>query len=220
MFYEPGQPHGLSHDPFKACVVPRPIGWISSRLDGHDNLAPYSQFTNVNFDPAIVMFSSNQNLDGRRKDSVNNAEQSGVFVWNQATWAQREAVNITAEQVEPDVDEFERAGLGKEQATLIDAPMVVGSPVRFECEYLQTLRLPGNGLLGTVDVVFGRVVGIHIADEALTDDGLIDVLRTRPIARMGYFSYTSVESTFDMIVPGDPRAMIGLEGSVAGHRTL
>src|SRR5262245_12122174 len=98
MFYEPGvTPHGLPYDPFKSCVVPRPIGWISTRSQtGKDNLAPYSQFTNVSFDPAMVMFSANQTTDGRRKDSVVNAEETGVFVWNMATWDLRNAVNISA----------------------------------------------------------------------------------------------------------------------------
>jgi flavin reductase (DIM6/NTAB) family NADH-FMN oxidoreductase RutF len=221
MYYEPGATsHGLPHDPFKACVVPRPIGWISTRHDGNDNLAPFSQFTNVSFDPPMVMFSSNQTVEGLRKDSVNNAERSGAFVWNQATWGLRDAVNITSEQVDPGVDEFARAGLDKRQATLVDVPMVAASPIRFECEYMQTLRLPGHGRMGTVDVVFGRVVAVHIDDEFIDADGLVDTLKIRPIARMGYFSYTSVESAFTMIMPGDPRGLAGLEGSAAGNRAL
>jgi len=77
MYYEPGRtPHGLPHDPFKSCVVPRPIGWIAT-VDAHgrDNLAPHSQFQTVTFDPTIVMFSANKTPRGERKDSVNNADQ-------------------------------------------------------------------------------------------------------------------------------------------------
>ncbi|WP_205300331.1 flavin reductase family protein [Pantoea sp. Ap-967] len=115
MFYQPGvTAHGLPHDPFKSCVVPRPIGWISTRsAEGIDNLAPYSQFTNVSFDPAMVMFSSNQTTDGHRKDSVVNAEQTGEFVWNMATWALREQMNLTAQELAHGCDEFVHAGLEK-----------------------------------------------------------------------------------------------------------
>ena len=72
MYYEPGRvPHGLPHDPFKSCVVPRPIGWISTiDRDGNHNLAPYSQFQNVTFNPPIVMFGANQDSKGVRKDAV------------------------------------------------------------------------------------------------------------------------------------------------------
>ena len=212
--YEPGRTaHGLRHDPFKSCVVPRPIGWISTRaVDGCDNLAPYSQFTNVSFDPPTVMFCANQ-ANGKRKDTVVNAEESGAFIWNMATWDLREAVNVSAEQLDRSVDEFERAGLAKTEGLRVAAARVAASPVSFECEYLQTVRIPGNGSMGTVDVVFGRVVVVHIADDALTEDGRIDILRLRPIARMGYFDYTVVDSCFEMVIPGDRSILVGLEGA-------
>ena len=218
MYYEPGHtPHGLPHDPFKSCVVPRPIGWISTiDREGRHNLAPFSQFQNVTFDPPIVMFSANQNSAGLRKDTVRNAEDGGEFVWNMATWSQREAVNVTAMELPPGDDEFERAGLTKLPSRRVRPPRVAGSPIQFECVYLNTLRFPGTPPMGAADVVFGRVVGIHIDDAALTAEGLVDVLGIRPIARMGYFDYTVVESLFRMVIPGDNRALLaGLEGSAA-----
>ncbi|WP_338743897.1 flavin reductase family protein [Pseudomonas sp. KK18] len=219
MFYEPGiTPHGLPFDPFKSCVVPRPIGWISTRsAKGVDNLAPYSQFTNVSFDPAMVMFSSNQTTDGHRKDSVINAEQTGVFIWNMATWALREAVNVSAQELPFGVDEFLHAGLHKSPGRCVAASRVAASPIQFECQYLQTVRLPGNGPMGTVDVVFGKVVGVHIADAALTADGKVDVVALRPLARMGYFDYTTVESRFEMVIPDSTKLLAGLEGSSLGN---
>jgi len=216
MYYEPGRiPHGLPYDPFKSCVVPRPIGWIST-LDaqGNHNLAPYSQFQNVTFNPPIVMFAANQDSKGVRKDSVRNAEQTGEFVWNMATWDLRDAVNISAQELPPEVDEFELAGLEKIPSRLVKPMRVKGSPIQFECVYLNTLRFPGEGAMGPADVVFGKVVGIHIADDVITPEGLVDILKIRPIARMGYFDYTSVDSKFRMVIPGDQRALLGgLEGS-------
>ncbi|PSK56734.1 hypothetical protein B9Z65_6358 [Elsinoe australis] len=222
MFYRPGsdsEDHGLPHDPFKACVVPRPIGWISTlSKDGRPNLAPYSQFNNLTFDPPYVMFSSNQTTDGQRKDTVINAESTGHFVWQLATYDLREAVNITAEQLPYGEDEFERAGLDKEKARLTDIPMVKRSPVKFECDYHSTIRLPGNPPMGTVDIIIGRVVAVHIADEALTD-GILDVRKTKPIARCGYYQYAVVEDTFEMKVPGSNELLLsGLEGSSKKNR--
>lgn len=216
MYYEPGlTSHGLPYDPFKSCVVPRPIGWISTvDAKGRHNLAPFSQFNNVGFDPPIVMFSANQKSDGSRKDSVVNAEARGEFVWNLATWAQREAVNISARELPHGVDEFELAGLAKLPSHRVAPPRVAGSPVHFECRHLNTLRLPGNGPMGAVDVVFGLVVAVHIDDALIGADGRLDVVRMRPIARMGYYEYTTVDSVFEMVIPGDQRALLaGLEGS-------
>lgn len=216
MFYQPGvTPHGLPHDPFKSCVIPRPIGWIATvDAQGRHNLAPFSQFQNVTFNPPIVMFSANQATTGVRKDSVRNAEETGEFVWNMATYAQREAVNATAEELPHGVDEFERAGLVKLPSRLVKPARVQGSPIQFECVYLNTLRFPGEPPMGSADVVFGRVVGIHIDDAALTADGLVDVLKLQPLARMGYYDYTWVDKRFEMVIPGNSQALLaGLEGS-------
>ena len=203
----------------KACVVPRPIGWISTEnKQGQANLAPFSQFNNLTFDPPYVMFSANQTGTGTRKDTVVNVEETGHFVWNLATWDLREAVNITAEQLPYGVDEFDRAGLRKEPATLINVPMVRESPVKFECQYHTTLRLPGNPPMGTVDVVIGRVIAVHIKDDVLTD-GILDVRKTRPIARCGYYQYAVIEETFDMVIPGTSEDVLyGLEGNMQRNR--
>ena len=216
MYYQPGiTSHGLPRDPFKSCVIPRPIGWISTiSREGVHNLAPFSQFQNLTFDPPYVMFASNQNTTGRRKDTVVNTEQIGEFVWNMATYELREAVNKSAEEVAPDVDEFDISGVTKAASNVVKPARVAESPVNFECKYHATIRLPGNGTMGTVDVVFGRVIGIHIKDEVIGPDRQIDVLKVRPIARLGYHDYTSIESIFSMVMPGnDKRRLEGMEGS-------
>lgn len=215
MYYEPGRlPHGLPYDPFKSCAVPRPIGWISTTSrDGIDNLAPFSQFQNITFDPPIVMFSANQTSTGKRKDSTVNAEETGQFVWNMATYDLREAVNISSEEFPPEVDEFAVAGLTKIASRRIRPPRVAESPIQFECEYMTTLRLPGNGVMGTVDVVFGKVIAVHIADWALTPEGRIDILKIRPLARLGYHDYTSIEHMFTMATVMKTDGGAGLEGS-------
>lgn len=216
MFYEPGKrDHGLPHDPFKSCVTPRPIGWISTiSPDGISNLAPYSQFQNLTFDPPYVMFAANQNTAGRRKDSVINAEETGAFVYNMPTFALREAVNLSAQEVPPDVDEFDLAGVTKAPSRIVPPYRVAESPIQFECRYHQTLRLPGKGRMGTTDVVIGEVLGIHIRDEYILPNGKIDILTIQPLARLGYYDYTVVESIFEMVIPGtneDLRA--GMEGA-------
>lgn len=207
----------------QACVVPRPIGWISTRskTSGIDNLAPYSQFNNLTFDPPYVMFAANMDPHEQRKDSAVNAEATGEFCWNVATWELREAVNATAEWVAESVDEFAHAGLEKQSATLVNCPMVKASPIKFECKYYSTLRLPGNPPMGSVDIVIGKVVAIHI-DESVLTDGMIDLGKVMPIARCGYNSYAVVraENVFEMIIPGDPKILLGLEGSSVGNKKL
>jgi len=222
MHYDPDKnDHGLAHSPFKSCVVPRPIGWISTvSPEGIHNLAPYSQFQNLTFDPPYVMFAANQNTLGKRKDSVVNVEQTGEFVYNMATYELRDAMNRSAPEVPPDIDEFELAGLTKAASIRVKPFRVAESPIQFECRYHQTIRLPGNGLMGTVDIVIGRVVMIHIKDDVIRPDGRLDILKIRPLARLGYYDYTTVDSIFEMVIPGNNEALLtGLEGA-AGSSTV
>jgi flavin reductase (DIM6/NTAB) family NADH-FMN oxidoreductase RutF len=207
----------LPYSPFKSCTVPRPIGWLSSiSPDGIENLAPYSQWQNLTFDPPMVMFSANQYPDGRRKDTVLNAEQTGWFVWNMATWDLREAVNVSAMALPSHESEFDRAGVTRRYAELAPVPMVAESPVHFECRYLSTHRMTGDSNVGTIDVVFAKVERIHIDDRVLTVDGKLDIPRIKPIARMGYYDYTVVTDTFEMRIPdASPEAALGLAGQAS-----
>ncbi len=216
MYYDPDKDdHGLAHSPFKSCVVPRPIGWISTvSAKGIHNLAPYSQFQNLNYNPAYVMLSAGQKTTGGRKDTVANIEETGEFVYNMATYELREAVNRSASEVPESVDEFELAGLTKAPSIRVRPCRVAESPVQFECRYFQTLRLPGTGLRGTIDIIIGKVVLVHVKDDVIGPDGRLDIPRIRPLARLGYYDYTSVESVFEMVIPGENEQLLaGLEGT-------
>jgi flavin reductase (DIM6/NTAB) family NADH-FMN oxidoreductase RutF len=204
----------LPYSPFKSLTVPRPIGWLSSQSeDGIDNIAPYSQWQNLTFDPPMVMFAANQYPDGRRKDTVVNAEQTGWFVWNMATWDLRHAVNTSAMALPADESEFDMLDVTTSSAELSPIRMVAESPFHFECRYLSTHRLAGNSKVGGIDIVYAKVERIHMDENSLTADGRIDIAKVRPIARMGYYDYTVVSDTFEMRVPGsDDDATAGLAG--------
>ena len=203
MFYRTSEHHGLKHDPFKSLVVPRPIGWVSSRnRDGDVNLAPYSFFNAVASAPPIVMFSSNgPHVEGGLKDSVRNVEETGEFVCNIATWDLREKMNATSAALPRSTNEFDVAGLTPAPAELVAPPRVAESPVHLECKYLRTVTLPSTDPAQPNKVVFGQVVGIHIADSIIVD-GRIDLERVKPIARLGYMDYAVVDHVFSMPRPG------------------
>lgn len=198
MFYDAVKnAHGLRHDPFKAIVAPRPIGWISTLdAEGRANLAPYSFFNAVSDNPHVVMFSSTG-----WKDSAANVEATGEFVCNLATWDLREQMNATSTPAEHGVSEFELAGLTPAECRIVKAPRVAETPIAMECKHLSTTRL--KTIEGEeVDrwVVMGQVVGIHI-DDAFIHDGMIDVTELKPLARLGYKDYSVVESVFQMVRP-------------------
>jgi flavin reductase (DIM6/NTAB) family NADH-FMN oxidoreductase RutF len=187
LFYETAQnAHGLRHDPFKAIVAPRPIGWIGTKAaDGRRNLSPYSFFNAVADRPKLVMFSSSGH-----KDSVTNIEETGVFTCSLAGQHLAKEMNASSVAVPRGVDEFEIAGLTPVGGRLVDAPYVGEAYAALECRTTQILRpLDLDGRETDNWVVFGQVVGIHISPDILRD-GMIDMAVARPLGRMGYLDYT------------------------------
>lgn len=202
MFYEPRQGHGLPHDPFKACVAPRPIGWISTlSVDGVANLAPFSYFNAVlDFPPTVMFSATGPHRDGPLKDTAANAIATGEFVYNMATWDLREQMNLSSAAVGREVDEFELAGLVKAPSRLVKPPRVAASPVQLECRTVQVVSLPVNRAGMENRVVFGEVVGVHI-DETVLVDGRVDLALVRAIARCGYQDYALLTALFSMDRP-------------------
>ena len=206
MFFEPSKRnHGLPKNPFNSLVIPRPIGWITScDPEGTVNLAPYSFFNAVCYRPPTVMFASGAGAteDGL-KDSLRNVEATGEFVCNLVTWDTREQMNQTAASVPKEVDELELAGLTSQPGRLVNVPWVAEAPVHLECKLVKSVDLPHWGTEDRYVVVFGEVIGIHIQDDMITEDGLVDVGRMRPLGRLGHNDYTEVDSNtvFTMVRP-------------------
>jgi flavin reductase (DIM6/NTAB) family NADH-FMN oxidoreductase RutF len=189
--------HGLPHDPFKAIVAPRPIGWITTMsATGAINLAPYSYFNGVHSKPPLVMFASES-----RKDSLAFVEETKEFVCNLATFALREQMNQTSAPYPRGVDEMRAAGLTPAPCRLVKPPRVAEAPCALECRYLQTVPLNDvNGRPLDGFVVIGQVVGVHI-DERYIRNGLLDTAAMQPIARGGYHDYSVLTESFTMRRP-------------------
>jgi flavin reductase (DIM6/NTAB) family NADH-FMN oxidoreductase RutF len=201
IFYEPERRDRavLPHDPFKALVAPRPIGWISTvSADGRVNLAPYSFFNAVAEGPLMLAFSSRG-----AKDSSSFATEVREFVWNLVTDELREAMNETSAPLPRGASEFERAGLEMAPSRLVSPPRVAASRCSMECKvvhYLELTDLSGQAI--DQHLVIGQVVGVHLDETALTDAGAVDTAALRPVARCGGpADYAVVERVFQMQRP-------------------
>lgn len=201
MFYQPKHGHGLSHNPFSAIVSPRPIAWISSRSSsGIDNLAPYSFFNAVAYEPPQVMFSSvgtkPDQLD--TKDTLENIRETGEFCVNIVEYDSRLVMNASSAMMDKTVDEFGVVGIDKAQCEQIACPRVASAPASLECKATHIEQIRGEGNF----VVFGEVVGVHIRDNCLVN-GLFDIATFKPMARLGYRDYAVVEQTMTLDRPDD-----------------
>jgi flavin reductase (DIM6/NTAB) family NADH-FMN oxidoreductase RutF len=197
VYYQPDKGHGLRHNPFLALVAPRPIGWISTRrADGVVNLAPYSYFNAVSANPPVVMFGSST-----PKDSRTNAEATGEFVANLATYDLRDAMGESSLPYEAHESEPEKIGIAMTPSTYVAVPRVAATPAALECRYLKTVAIEDlGGATLPAAIVLGQVVGVYI-DDALIVDGMVDITRARPLGRLGYRDYCVVDEVFSMKFP-------------------
>lgn len=201
--------HGLKHDPFKALVAPRPIGWVSTvDENGVSNLAPYSFFNAVSDRPHYVMFVSSG-----RKDSLRNIEKNGEFTCSLSTWETRDGMNISSAPVPAGADEFALAGLETAPSKFVAPPRVKLAPAAMECQHWKTVELPDVEPGGDAGhfMVIGQVIGIYI-DDAVIKDGMVDTGAMRPLGRMGYMDYAVVtpETAFTL-----NRPIVDPDGSVS-----
>ena len=200
MFYRPEEGHGLPRNPFNAIITPRPIGWIGTRgADGSDNLAPYSFFNAVAYEPPQVMFASTSAKEDRgdTKDSVANIRDTGVFSVSIVPYALRDVMNRTSGPWPKETDEFADAGIEKAECETIPAPRVAASPATLECKLTRIVQLPGAHNY----TVFGEVTGVHI-DDAVLKDGFIDYTLYEPLTRLGYLDYSRITEIFSLERPG------------------
>ncbi|WP_062017536.1 flavin reductase family protein [Aureimonas sp. AU4] len=203
MFYKTAENrHGLPHDPFKAIVAPRPIGWISTRSrSGAVNLAPYSFFSAVSDDPKLVLFGSSG-----AKDSATFAVESGEFVANFASSHLANALVRSSAPAPRGVSEFAIAGVTERAASLVSAPLVAEAYAALECRVTQSFRPETlDGQPSETVIVMGQVVGIHI-DERILRDGMIAVDLAEPLSRLGYLDYAVTREVFPMKRPRRPDA--------------
>ncbi|OUS05097.1 flavin reductase [Rhodobacterales bacterium 52_120_T64] len=200
MFYRPNiDDHGLPHNPFKAIVSPRPIGWISSvDAQGRANLAPYSFFNAVTDNPPMVMFASTGTKPDQpyAKDSVANIRETGEFVVSIVSLSLKDVMNRSSQALAAGADEFDHANIAKADSNVVKAPRVAASPASLECKLFKIVDLPGENNV----MVLGEVVGVHL-DDAVIVNGIFDVTRYTPLARLGYKDYTSVTDIFSLDRP-------------------
>jgi flavin reductase (DIM6/NTAB) family NADH-FMN oxidoreductase RutF len=163
-------------------VVPRPIGWVSTRSEGISNLAPFSYFAALAPTPMLIGISIGAR-GGEEKDTLRNIRRTGAFCVNVVSEPFLEAMNASSGDHAPNVDEFAIAGLSAADAATVDAPYVAGCPAVMECALFREVPL---GEAPTV-LVIGEVRAVRLAGEVVPPEGSfsVDPAALRPVARLG-----------------------------------
>jgi flavin reductase (DIM6/NTAB) family NADH-FMN oxidoreductase RutF len=178
------------------CVVPRPIGFISTvSPEGVYNAAPFSFFNALSHIPPLVCISiSPIYATGEQKDTLKNILAGGEFVANIVSEEIASAQDYCSGTFAPEVDEIAASGLTAVPSKLVKPPRIEESPVNFECRLVQTIPLPES----PYTLVLGRVLLIHIRDDILLPNGRIDAARLAAVGRMTGNSYTRTRDVFTL----------------------
>ena len=180
-------------------VVPRPIAFVSTMSkDGFVNLAPYSFFNAVAYDPPTIVFSSSRNVGDKKKDTLAHIEETGEFVVNVVVDDIAEAMNRTAAEYPTNVTEFDIAGLTAVPSHKIKPPRVSESPVNMECQLQQIVSL-GSGS-HQHGLVIGQIILMHIRDDIINGHR-INHNNLKPTGRLAGNMYCHTSDTFEMIRP-------------------
>jgi len=190
MFYTTDtRKHGLPHDPFKALVVPRPIGWVATvDANGTSNLAPFSYFNAISDNPPMLMFSI-----ANGKDTLNNLESTGECTCSIASHPMVDQLNLSSAAVDRSVSEFELANIATAKSQVVKPPRVDKSPAAFECKHWKTIKLPLNKERSNIgfSTVIVTVEAVYINDNYIVD-GKVDTAAMQPLARLGYMDYAVI----------------------------
>lgn len=177
------------HQYILGAVAPRPIAFASTiSTDGVPNLAPYSFFNAFSSNPPLLIFSSNRRVSNNTtKDTLKNVEETGEVVINVVSYAISRQMALCSIEFGPEVDEFKKAGFTPIPSERVKPYRVAESPVQMECVVEKIMPLGEGG--GAGNLVFCRIVLMHIAEEILSNTGRIDPHKIDLIGRMGRFYY-------------------------------
>lgn len=182
-----------------ATILPRPIAWVSTvSPDGVPNLAPFSFFTGICANPMTVCFAPVNDRNGKKKDTLVNIELTKQFTVNIVNERSVEKMNLTSAPYPYGVSEFEKAGVTALPSVKVKPPRVKESPVSYECELQQIVRVGEGALAG--NLVIGRVVMFH-CDDALYDNGKIRHQDVHAVGRMEGAWYSRTNDAFELPRP-------------------
>ena len=191
------------HQLLLGAIGPRPIAFASTLdADGNANLAPFSFFNVFSANPPILVFSpARSGRTGQSKDTFNNAKAVPEVVINVVNYNMVHQMSLTSSPYAPGIDEFIKAGFTPLASEKVAPFRVAQAPVQFECKVNQIIELGQEG--GAGNLIICEVVQLHIQEELLNENGLIDQHKIDLVARMGgdWYCRANTTSMFEIKKP-------------------
>lgn len=184
-------------------IAPRPICFASTiDKEGNVNLSPFSFFNMFSSNPPVCVFSPARRVrDNTTKHTLQNVLEVPEVVINIVGYEMVQQASLTSCEYPKGVDEFEKAGFTKEEASIVKPPMVKESKVKMECKVMEVKSLGEGG--GAGQLVICEILRLHIADEYLDAEKKLDQRKIDLVARLGadWYCRVSPDNLFQVAKP-------------------
>ena len=191
------------HQLLLGSIGPRPIAFASTVNEaGQPNLAPFSFFNVFSANPPILIFSpARSGRTNETKDTYKNVKVVPEVVINVVNFDMVHQMSLASSPYSADISEFDKAGLTALPSETIKPFRVGESPVQFECKVLEVKELGHEG--GAGNLIICEVLRIHIQEELMDANGLIDQHKIDLVARMGgdWYCRADVNAMFEIKKP-------------------
>lgn len=187
----------------QTAIAPRPIA-LASTIDknGNSNLSPFSFFNMFSSNPPIVIFSPSRRVrDNTTKHTLQNVLEVAEVVIGIVNYKIVQQTSLASTEYEKDVNEFLKSGLTMKDADLVQPKLIEDCPVNLECKVIEVKSLGTEG--GAGNLVICEVIKIHVREEYLNDEGILDQKKLDLVARLGgnWYSRNNEANLFEVPKP-------------------
>ena len=191
------------HALLQGSIAPRPIAFASTiDLEGNINLSPFSFFNLFSTNPPILIFSPSRRVrDNTTKHTLENVKEVPEVVIHTVHYGLVEQMSLASTEYAKGINEFEKAGLTPVKSSLVKPPRVKEAKVSFECKVNEVKALGESG--GSGNLVICEVLCMHVDEQILDQQGVIDPNKLDLVARLGgnWYSRTNGDSLFEIPKP-------------------
>jgi flavin reductase (DIM6/NTAB) family NADH-FMN oxidoreductase RutF len=201
---EPNQVNtGIFHKFLLGSVVPRPIA-LAGTVDekGNHNLSPFSFFNVFGANPPVMIFSPSRRVrDNTNKHTLENILEVPEVMIHIVDYGMVEQMSLSSTEYQKGVNEYIKAGFETVVGTRIKPLRIIGAPVAFECNVLTVIETGDEG--GAGNLIISEVVCMHVREDLLDENGMIDPLKMDVVCRLGgdWYGRINAQNMFEIPKP-------------------
>lgn len=154
---------------------------------GHTNLAIFSSVIHMGSNPALL--GCIMRPDTVARHTLDNIRESGFYTINHIHTGIAEQAHYTSASFDESVSEFEACHFQAEYREGFSAPFVAESRLKMAMQLVDEIPIEANGTF----LLIGKVEHLFLEEDALSEDGQLDLNELQTVAISGLNRYHKAE---------------------------